>query len=106
MNDKRLVMILAGCFLLVACAAPDTSSIARGAAEFVVVGLTQEEYVDACTTRGFSSLECSAEYDDVRRSQQAVYQAQKQREQQQAAEDLSAELDAYLKSAENARHPD
>ncbi len=106
MKGIKHLWILAGSILLVACATPESSSIAKGAAAFVAVGLTQEEYVEACTTRGSSSLECTTEFNETRSSQQALYQAQKQREQQQAAEELSAELDAYLKSVENAPQPD
>ncbi len=106
MKGIKQLWILAGSVLLVACATPESSTIASGAAAFVAVGLTQEAYVDACTTRGLSSLECTAEFNYARSSQQAAYRAKKQHEQQRAAEELSAELDAYLKSVENARQPD
>ncbi len=106
MKGFNPLCIVACSVLLVACASPGSSSIGHGAAALVAIGLSQQEYVEACTTRGSSSLECTAEFDAARSSQQAVYRAQKQQERQRAAQELSAEFDAYMKSVELARRSD
>ena len=104
MRKANLIPLLSGCVLLTACAGP--GDVVKGTTEFLVFAASQDEYVQACETRGNSSLECQAAYADTREGHQAYYQAQKKRERQQATDELSAELDAYFESSGDDPRPD
>ncbi|MEM9334459.1 MAG: hypothetical protein AAGA33_06375 [Pseudomonadota bacterium] len=106
MQTGKRLSVLAACGLLVACAAPDPAALARGTAKFLVVAASQDEYVEGCTLRGSSDLECQAEYNDTRAGHRAHYRAEKKKQHQQAVNGLSDELDAYLKSVEQGSEPD
>ena len=101
MRAVRSALVTALALATTACAAPDPVAFAKGTADFLIIAASQDEYVEACTVRGNSSLECQAEYGDTRAGHQAYYRAKEQHERQQTVDELTAELDAFLKSAEN-----
>ena len=106
MRGPRLALIAASGLLTTACATPDPVAFAKGTAEFLVIAASQDEYVEACTVRGNSSLECQADYGDTRAGHQAYYRAQKQEREQQSIEALTVDLDAYLETVEQGSGPD
>ncbi|MEM6513957.1 MAG: hypothetical protein AAF660_13170 [Pseudomonadota bacterium] len=100
MHQTLRMALIAACTALSACTTTDTVALAKESAGVLFVAASQGEYVDACTVRRNSDLECQVEFEETRGEHQAYYREQQTRRRQQSVDALSEELADYFNDVE------